>query len=178
MANAKKQPTRISAYRRGGKQHYAELALRSIQSRIQRHIKAEIVLDPERVTKLPARSRETDAGYDVYSPERVLLPVKGVYRLRTGLRIKCPTGYFFRVEGRSSLNENVRVLPDIIDAGYTGELVIRLVNLAGVEQQFRVGDRLAQIVFLPQIHVQFCQKSEFASADGERGTAGFGSSGA
>ena len=166
-----------SAYRRGDKNHYASLARKSVDSRIRRHIEAEVYLDPKRVTKIPVRKRESDAGYDVHSPHEVVIEAGHAVSIPTGVHVKCPPGYFFELRGRSSNNAIFTVTDDIIDATYTGEVHARLTNISGSPIRIDVGQRIAQLIFLPQIHVKFKQVEVFAISDEDRGPAGFGSTG-
>lgn len=166
-----------SAYRRGDKKHYASLARKSVDSRIRRHIEAEVYLDPKRVTKIPVRKRESDAGYDVHSPHEVVIEAGQSVSVPTGVHVKCPPGYFFELRGRSSNNATFTVTDDIIDATYTGEVRARLTNISGSPIRIDVGQRIAQLVFLPQIHVKFKQVEALAVSDEDRGPAGFGSTG-
>jgi dUTP pyrophosphatase len=165
------------AYRRGDAKHYAKLARKSVDSRIKRHIEAELVLDTSRVTKSPLRKRETDAGYDVATPTKVVLQPGASEVVALGVFVKCPPGYFYEIRGRSSLNGKLLVTNDIIDATYTGEIRVRAKNIGSEVLTFNVGDRIAQLIFLPQIHVKFREVPSFKVQDGERGEAGFGSTG-
>ena len=168
----------VSPYRRGGKSLYTKLALLSHEARIRRNIEAEFVLDPERVTKPPVRLRETDAGYDITACEKVVLRPGIRTRIPTGLRVKCPPGYFYEIRDRSSLTDaGLLGEAHIIDATYTGEIFVCVTNRSGSLYTVRPGERIAQLVFLPQIHVHVTQCKSFDPLPGERGDAGNGSSG-
>lgn len=169
--------SKLSPYVRGSASHYSALAKKSAQSRIRRNVSVQIMRDPKVVTTVPERKRETDAGFDISSCENVAIAPGRTVSIRTGLRLLTPKGYFFRIEGRSSLNMNLRVMADVIDAGYTGEVFVRVVNTSDSLFKVGVGDRIAQIVFYPQIHAQFQAVDEFKVSAGDRGEAGFGSSG-
>lgn len=170
------KPTKQKSYRRGNSKHYAELARKSVGSRIKRHIEAEILVHPG--SKAPARIRETDAGYDVFSPMKVTIRPKTSEVIMLGIHVKCPPGYFYEIRGRSSLNfRGIEVTDNVIDATYTGELRVRLNNNSSDLFHVEVGDKIAQLIFLPQIHVQFREVERLAVGDGERGKAGFGSTG-
>lgn len=165
------------SYRRGGKKHYADLARASVDSRIKRHISAEVVLD-ERAIALPSRKRDSDAGYDIATPHAIDLPPGKRCHVETGVRICCPRGYFFMPFGRSSLTaKGIEVVSNVIDATYTGEIRLTLINRSDDTVRFRAGDRIAQLLFLPQIHVAFKQVSAFKHDAEARGDAGFGSTG-
>lgn len=167
-----------SPYRRGGSKHYASLGRASSQSRIRRHITTEVMRDPARVTTFPLRKRESDAGYDITSPIEVVLRPGTSTEVLTGLRCNCPKGYFYEVRGRSSNNiRGLEVMDNVIDATYTGELKVKLHNRSTELIKIEVGDRIAQLIFLPQIHVKFEPVKAFTLGAGDRGEAGWGSSG-
>lgn len=168
-----------SAYVRGGKTHYARLAAKSRDSRIQRHIVAQIrTIDPTKPVCLPSRKRETDAGYDVATPTKLVLRPGGVAEVALNIAVNCPKGYFYEMRGRSSINfKGIEITDNIIDATYTGELRVRLVNTSADLVTFQPGDRIAQLIFLPQIHVKFEVVTDFKLDADARGVAGFGSTG-
>lgn len=165
-------------YRRGGSKHYAALGRASAQSRIRRHITAEVMRDHSRVTTFPKRKRESDAGYDITSPEKVVLRPGASAEVLTGLRCNCPKGYFYEIRGRSSNNiRGLEVMDNVIDATYTGELKVKLFNRSTELITIAVGDRIAQLIFLPQIHVTFEPVEKFTLDKDARGEQGWGSSG-
>ena len=167
-----------SPYRRGPAKLYAALARRSLESRIKRNIEVEAVLDSDRVSSLPVRRRETDAGYDVASCVKLAVRPSTTAVIATGLRLKCPPGYFFQIQDRSSLlTLGISVEDHVFDATYTGEIFVYLRNGSTDLFQVRPGDRIAQLIFLPQIQVRFVKRPTFTLAPGDRGEAGYGSSG-
>ncbi len=172
-------PTKTkSNYKRGDKAHYAALALKSVDSRIKRHIEVETIRDLTRVTTFPTRKRETDAGYDITTPELIVIQQGQSHILRTGLKVNCPKGYWYEVRGRSSLiRSGVLIAENTIDATYTGEIEVILTNRGDKLFRAEIGHRIAQLIFLPQIHVTFKAVEKFTLPEGARGDAGWGSSG-
>lgn len=128
--------------------------------------------------KIPYRKRETDAGYDLYSIEEIdLLPGKATM-VRTGISISAPPGYYYTIEGRSSLwIQGIFPNRGIIDATFCGEIVVSLVNVASDIYKVGVGDRIAQIILHEQIHASFVTVDSFSEEYNQRGNNGFGSSG-
>ncbi|MFA5767773.1 MAG: hypothetical protein WC919_07695, partial [Candidatus Paceibacterota bacterium] len=59
------------------------------------------LVDPE--ARVPYRKRETDAGYDIFSIEDVTIKPHSTENIRTGIIVACPKGYYYTVEGRSSM---------------------------------------------------------------------------
>lgn len=175
MATTKKPKNR---FKRGGKEYYAGLARKSVDSRIRRHIVAEVFRDPELNTTIPVRKRKTDAGYDVSTPKKFAIAAGETLSVGTGISVKCPEGYFYELRGRSSLTgRGIEILDSVIDATYTGEVKVLVHNRSGDTIRFSAGDRIAQLIFLPQIHVEFVEVKAFKNEGEDRGTAGFGSTG-
>lgn len=66
-------------------------------------------------------------------------------------------------------------LVGLIDADYQGPLMVSLWNRSQEAFTVNVGDRIAQLVFVPVVQAQFNLVSEFVAT--ERGEGGFGHSG-
>lgn len=66
-------------------------------------------------------------------------------------------------------------LTGLIDADYQGQLMVPLWNRSGEAFEIKVGDRIAQMMFLPVVRAKFKQVSEFELT--KRGASGFGSTG-
>lgn len=133
-------------------------------------------LDP--AAELPFRKRTTDAGYDIYSLEEKIVPAQGFATVKTGIAISPPEGYYFTVEGRSSLGLlGITPIRGIIDGTYQGELNITLVNRSTSDYHIKSKERVAQIILHEILHADFAVIEEFSPVvDGRRGD-GFGSSG-
>ena len=99
----------------------------------------------------------------------------------TGLFVAIPEGYAGFVQPRSglALRHGVTCLntPGLIDSGYRGELKVLLVNTDPTNTfEVRRGERIAQLVIQRYEQVSFVPVDELP--DTERGTGGFGSTGA
>lgn len=140
-------------------------------------VNMEVMLKHEKA-KLPFRKRDTDAGYDIYSVEKLTLPPNRATIVRTGIHIAAPPGFYYTIEGRSSLwMKGIFPNRGIIDATYTGEVIVSLVNVREEEFDVDIGDRIAQIILHRQYDAEFNVVEEFSPCYNERGTDGFGSSG-
>lgn len=128
--------------------------------------------------KMPFRKRTTDAGYDLYSVENVILQPGRATIVQTGIQIACPPGFYYTIDGRSSLWK-IGIFPNrgIIDSTFTDDVVISLVNVNDDAYHIKKGDRIAQIVLHRQYDAQFVEVQEFSPTYNQRGTDGFGSSG-
>jgi dUTP pyrophosphatase len=137
-------------------------------------------LDPD--LPLPSYARAGDAGADLVAREAATLaPAGGRALIPTGIALAIPEGWAGFVQPRSglALRHGVTCLntPGLIDAGYRDELRVLLVNLDPTTPfAVRRGDRIAQLVVQ---RVERCSFTPVAALEGsERGTGGFGSTGA
>lgn len=128
--------------------------------------------------KLPFRKRDTDAGWDLASIEDAVIQPHGTINVKTGLKIACPPGTYFTINGRSSMWVNgVTPYRAIIDAGYNGDLMIALMNISDKPYHIKKGDRIAQMIAHQHHDVHFECVEKFSPDYDIRGEAGFGSTG-
>lgn len=97
----------------------------------------------------------------------------------TGLAIKLPDGYEAQVRPRSGLARDHGITlvnsPGTIDADYTGEIVVLVINHGDRAVRIEPGDRIAQLVVAPVVQAELVEVSELPAT--ERGSGGFGSTG-
>lgn len=132
-------------------------------------------LDPN--AKIPTRAHDDDAGFDLYALKPTWILARGSTTVRTGVGVGIPEGYYGRVASRSGLSvkHHVEVGAGVIDAGYRGEIVVKLYNHGDANVLLAAGDRVAQLI-VTAIYAGGIQ--EVTSLDDtERGTGGFGSTG-
>ncbi len=126
----------------------------------------------------PSRTRRTDAGYDIYSVESIVLPPGRATIVHTGIALSAPPEFYYTIEGRSSLwSKGIVPNRGIIDATYCDEVVVSLVNFTAEPYQVEEGHRIAQILIHRQCHADFVEVQEFSPAYNVRGLNGFGSTG-
>ena len=127
--------------------------------------------------KMPTKAHETDAGFDLYTPERKVVRVKDSVVIDTGVHIEIPKGYVGFLKSKSGLNVKQGISGEgVIDAGYTGSIVAKLYNDGDKMVVFEEGQKIIQIVFLPIPEVKLVQVDSFGEVT-ERGDNGFGSTG-
>jgi len=127
---------------------------------------------------VPTRSRSTDAGYDLSSVINVVIPPGEIKTIDTGIAVSTPPGFYYTIDGRSSLwMKGILPFRGIIDATYTGPLVVVLMNTSDKEYKIDVGDRIAQMIVNKITHCDISVIDEFSPGYDQRGLAGFGSSG-
>lgn len=138
---------------------------------------------------VPTRAHDMDAGLDLYSPDTVVVPAakfdsyaNGIFMyegskiIDTGIHVEIPVGYVGFLKSKSGLNVKHGITSEgVIDAGYTGSIVVKLYNHSEHDYQVRRGDKISQLVILPIITpaVELVEELE----DTERGNGGFGSTG-
>jgi dUTP pyrophosphatase len=128
--------------------------------------------------KIPTKARGTDAGYDLYAVEDTLIGPGEIKNVSTGIQLSCPPGWYYTIEGRSSLFKH-RIYPNraIIDSTYTGELFVNLDNKGDTGYRIIAGDRIAQITIHKQYDANFSIVQDFSNNYNVRGEKGFGSTG-
>lgn len=143
----------------------------------KKSVRIEVVLRHKDAI-IPHRSRKSDAGYDIHSLEDIKISPGDIINVNTHMAVVAPNGYYFTVEGRSSLYK-AGVVPfrGVIDGGYTGDMVVSLMNVGKDPYYILKGDRIAQLVLHRLEHAEFDEVSEVSPEYNIRGSAGFGSSG-
>lgn len=130
---------------------------------------------------VPERAYAGDAGLDLVSCERVVIAPGERAVVGTGIAIAVPEGHAGLVLPRSGLaaRHGIGVVnsPGLVDSGYRGEVRVVLVN-HDLAESFTVepGMRIAQLVLVPFADAEPVDVAELPET--QRGTAGFGSSGA
>ncbi len=133
--------------------------------------------------QLPARGSACSAGYDLHAcldgDAAVVIPPHHTVLLHTGLSFALPEGTFGAVFARSGLASRQGLRPanctGVIDSDYRGECMVALHNDSGEERTVRHGDRIAQLVLLPFLPMEFEETDELPGT--ARGEGGFGSTG-
>jgi dUTP pyrophosphatase len=130
--------------------------------------------------RLPERAYEHDAAYDLYAAEDLVVQPLGRAVVGTGIVLGLPPGLAALTLPRSGLaaRHGISIVnaPGLIDPGYRGEVRIILLNTDQNEAfPVNVGDRVAQLLFLPLSDVVLRPAGELDTT--QRGPQGFGSSG-
>lgn len=136
-----------------------------------------VVRDP--AAKPLSRAHPTDAGIDLAILEDVTLRHGVQTMIPTGIRAAVPDGWWGLMKGRSSarLTHGLNIHDGVIDAGYTGELMIgaTLVDLGASSITLKAGTRLAQYILIPAFTGSVVEVDRLPEHN--RGERGYGSSG-
>ena len=130
---------------------------------------------------IPTSGSAFAAGYDLYAciDEEVRIPAGETAKIGTGLSIAIPNGYFGAVFARSGLATKKGLRPanavGVCDADYRGEYIVALHNDSNEEQIIGIKERIAQLVVIPFLSVDFIETETLDETN--RGSGGFGSTG-
>jgi dUTP pyrophosphatase len=122
------------------------------------------------------------AGLDLYAlidteTNSLFIPSHTTVKINTGIAMEIPKGYFGAVYARSGLSIKNGLRPancvGVIDSDYRGEIIVALYNDSMEDRIVYNGDRIAQIVITPYLHIELNEVTELS--DTERGEGGFGS---
>lgn len=126
----------------------------------------------------PNRAHAWDAGLDLFLPENNVASIEplGSVTINTGVHVEIPNGYVGLLKSKSGLNvKNGLTGEGVIDAGYTGAIVVKLYNHGGALYRLNAGDKIIQLLIIkcetPTVKIVESFKET------ERGAAGFGSTG-
>ena len=130
---------------------------------------------------IPTRGSSQAAGYDLYactSTPIVIAPHQTV-KIGTGLAFELPDGYFGAIFARSGLATKNGLRPSngvgVCDSDYRSEYIVALHNDTDEPQMINPMERIAQLVVMPYLPVEFNEVDELSET--ERGEGGFGSTG-
>jgi len=110
---------------------------------------------------MPTRKHLTDAGIDLYaqvidefdseyvynSPDRVPVEPFNFRIIKTGLLVEIPEGHFGWITNKSS--KDYLIGGGIIDEGYQGELLVKVINYLPTKIYIKHHEPIAQLLIIP-----------------------------
>ena len=129
---------------------------------------------------IPSYAKDGDAGMDLVATS-IISETDTQITYGIGLALEIPNGFVGLIFPRSSVRKTRLMLSNcvgVVDSGYRGELqaTFNKVNQNSIaENDYKVGDRIAQIMIIPHPPIEFEEADELS--DTERGEGGFGSTG-
>lgn len=130
---------------------------------------------------IPTLGSEYAAGMDLYAciDNPIYISPHETVKIGTGLSIQLPKKTFGAVFARSGLATKEGLAPankvGVCDSDYRGEYIVALHNDSNMSRIINPNDRIAQLVIMPYIPIQFVEVDELDNT--ERGIGGFGSTG-
>ena len=130
---------------------------------------------------IPKYKTDGSSGVDLsaFLEKKVVIKPNSSELIPTGLQVAIPEELEIQIRPRSGLaaKESIGVLnsPGTIDSDYRGELKIILFNHGKEDFIINNGDRIAQMVLVPIIKMEFEEVDSLP--DTVRGQGGFGSTG-
>ena len=130
---------------------------------------------------IPTRGSEYSAGYDLYANIEKPVSIKPheTVKIGTGWAIEIPDGYFGAIFARSGLATKEGLRPanctGVCDSDYRGEYIVAIHNDSDIVREITPHERIAQLVVIPYLYVDFKETDELS--DTSRGEGGFGSTG-
>lgn len=129
-------------------------------------------------TKHEFSTLDENAGYDLRSDEESVIFPNERKIVKTDLSIAMPKFMYAQVFSRSGLaSKGIDAKGGVIDSGYRNTIGVIIHNYSSIPFKINVGDRIAQLVFLPIFHPTLIRENNVNEIESSRGTNGFGSSG-
>jgi dUTP pyrophosphatase len=130
------------------------------------------------LAKIPSYSLPTDIGLDLTAISKHYDEYDNVV-YDTGVAIEVPDGYGGFIFPRGSISKlplNLANSVGVIDPGYTGSIICKMkIKDKNINNDYDIGDRVAQLIFLPVPKIEFKLITELTTS--LRGSGGFGSTG-
>lgn len=130
---------------------------------------------------IPTKGSEAAAGYDLYAAidTKIMIKPHTTVKIDTGIAVALPDNTFGGIFARSGIATKRGLRPangvGVIDADYRGNIIVALHNDTDIVQYVEPQERIAQLIIIPYVNVQFKEINELSET--ERGAGGFGSSG-
>ena len=133
--------------------------------------------------KVPIRGSKESAGYDLYANivDVGFIEIKPgeTKKIGTALAMEIPDGYFGAIFARSGLAAREGLRPancvGCVDQDYRGEIIVALHNDSNTSRFITPNERIAQLVIIPYLEVEFNEVDKLNTTS--RGIGGFGSTG-
>ena len=127
--------------------------------------------------KLPAFAHDTDAGMDLFTIDNFIIEPGEFKQAKTGIAIVFPKGYAALTwdKGGVSHVRKIKTMGGVFDADYRGDYTIGLINLGTEAQEFKAGDKIAQLLIQKVEHPEIVEVNELDET--ARGQGRYGSTG-
>lgn len=125
---------------------------------------------------LPEWKDYGNAGLDLKAAEDTLLWPGKVSIVRLGIMTEFSNMFVGSIRDRGGLaSKGLHTMAGVVDSNYRGEWKVVMVNLTDDGYVVKKGERIAQVLFQPIVHLLIEEVSDLAPTG--RGATGFGASG-
>ena len=130
---------------------------------------------------IPKRGSDEAAGVDLHAciSEPIYISPHETVKIDTGIAVELPNGTFGAIFARSGLATKEGLSPankvGVIDSDYRNSIIVALHNHSNVSRVINPGERIAQLVVIPYVPIEFKEVNELSETN--RGFGGFGSTG-
>lgn len=121
---------------------------------------------------IPTRKHPSDAGIDFYAVEPQIIAPHSFGIIKTGITVEIPDG-FVGIMKPKSRNDHL-LGAGVIDAGYQGEIQIKIANITDEPLRIEYKQAVGQMVILPVVTpaVEEISCEEIHKVVSERGATG------
>lgn len=142
--------------------------------------------------KMPTKAHPTDAGWDLYATEDIVIYPGQVKKHPINIKFELPPGTWGEITSKSGLGtKGLLVYAGVIDQGYRGVVHAVISNIWLVEDidedgcplmrtepiRINKGEKLAQFIMNPYSDQYYMTQVDAVNTNTDRGEGGFGSSG-
>lgn len=96
---------------------------------------------------LPSRNHPADAGLDIYANCNIVIEPHSISIVSTGVTLEITDGFvgLLKPKGRN----NHLLGAGVVDAGYQGEILVKVANISDHPLEIKPGDAIGQLLILP-----------------------------
>lgn len=142
--------------------------------------------------KMPVKAHKSDAGFDVYATEDIVLYPGQVKKTPLNIRFKLPHNSWAEITTKSGLGAKGQlVYAGVIDQAYRGVVHVIMTNVNIIEKLdeegiplmitapivIKKGEKVAQLIMNPYCDQFYMEQVAELDLNTERGEGGFGSTG-
>lgn len=98
---------------------------------------------------VPFRKHPSDAGVDIFASESLRIAPFSYRVVHTGITFEVPEGTLLEIRPKGKNNHLIGA--GVVDAGYQGEVLVKVVNYSWKPLRIRQGEAIGQVVQLPVI---------------------------
>jgi dUTP pyrophosphatase len=121
---------------------------------------------------IPTRKHADDAGIDLYASQNIAIPALSYTIVSTGITVEIQHGFVGLIKPKGRNNHILGA--GVVDAGYQGEILVKVFNPIDHVLQIKMGDAIGQLLVLPILtpSVMEVDISEIHQNDSQRGGTG------